>query len=346
MQEVSALCDRIVILGRGRVVAHGTAAELLAQAGEATLEDAFVALLGLRRRARRVSAMRRRRIASVVARKELVDTLRDRRTMLVTLLTAIAAGPAVPDADPQPGRDARRTARASSSCRGRRRGARAGARRLPRAPAGDARQPAPADYEARIRSGDLDVVLVVDAGFRQRRRRRARRRRCGSSTTARATARARRSRRPKRCCARTTGNGGRSACCCAASRRRSRIPLDDRGRRPRHAAAVRRARAVPGRVLRALRGGDGRHGGGARHDRRRARARLARAAADDTRCRPLRARRRQVDRGRAASTPRSWCSRSPGFYLTLRFAPLPAVGIPVPVRRARARALPGRARCR
>ncbi len=46
MQEVAALCDRIVILGRGRVVAHGTAADLLAQSGAASLEDAFVALLG------------------------------------------------------------------------------------------------------------------------------------------------------------------------------------------------------------------------------------------------------------------------------------------------------------
>ncbi|HEY8243495.1 MAG: ATP-binding cassette domain-containing protein [Vicinamibacteria bacterium] len=46
MQEVAALCDRIVILGHGRVVATGTAAELIAQSGAATLEDAFVTLLG------------------------------------------------------------------------------------------------------------------------------------------------------------------------------------------------------------------------------------------------------------------------------------------------------------
>jgi len=46
MQEVAALCDRIVILGAGRVVAQGTAAELIAKAGAATLEDAFVTLLG------------------------------------------------------------------------------------------------------------------------------------------------------------------------------------------------------------------------------------------------------------------------------------------------------------
>jgi len=46
MQEVTALCDRIVILGRGRVAASGTAPELIAQAGAPTLEEAFVRILG------------------------------------------------------------------------------------------------------------------------------------------------------------------------------------------------------------------------------------------------------------------------------------------------------------
>ena len=46
MQEVSALCRRIVILGHGKVVAIGSSAELLARSGEQTLEDAFVRLLG------------------------------------------------------------------------------------------------------------------------------------------------------------------------------------------------------------------------------------------------------------------------------------------------------------
>jgi sodium transport system ATP-binding protein len=46
MQEVAALCDSIVVLARGHVVAQGTAAELVAQANAPTLEDAFVDLIG------------------------------------------------------------------------------------------------------------------------------------------------------------------------------------------------------------------------------------------------------------------------------------------------------------
>ena len=46
MQEVAALCDRIVIIAQGRVVAQGTPDELRAVTGEANLEDAFVKLIG------------------------------------------------------------------------------------------------------------------------------------------------------------------------------------------------------------------------------------------------------------------------------------------------------------
>ena len=46
MQEVAALCDRIVIIACGKVAAQGTPDELRAQAGEDNLEDAFVKLIG------------------------------------------------------------------------------------------------------------------------------------------------------------------------------------------------------------------------------------------------------------------------------------------------------------
>jgi sodium transport system ATP-binding protein len=46
MQEVAALCDHIVIIAQGRVAADGSAAELQARSGCASIEDAFVALIG------------------------------------------------------------------------------------------------------------------------------------------------------------------------------------------------------------------------------------------------------------------------------------------------------------
>jgi len=98
-----------------------------------------------------------------VARKELVDTLRDRRTLLVTLLPALVAGPLV--------LMLMFTVIASQLTR-------VQELKLPtvgldHAPALVAfleRQQvtltaAPADYEAKIRSGELDVVLVVDDKF-------------------------------------------------------------------------------------------------------------------------------------------------------------------------------------
>ncbi|OEY99054.1 MULTISPECIES: ATP-binding cassette domain-containing protein [Stenotrophomonas] len=46
MQEVAALCDTIVVIAKGTVMAAGTADELRAQTGEANLEDAFVKAIG------------------------------------------------------------------------------------------------------------------------------------------------------------------------------------------------------------------------------------------------------------------------------------------------------------
>jgi len=46
MQEVGALCDRIVVVARGRVVADGTPDELRARTGKDSLEEAFVTVIG------------------------------------------------------------------------------------------------------------------------------------------------------------------------------------------------------------------------------------------------------------------------------------------------------------
>jgi sodium transport system ATP-binding protein len=48
MQEVAMLCDDVIIIDRGRVVAAGTPESLTAQFGAATLEEAFVMALGER----------------------------------------------------------------------------------------------------------------------------------------------------------------------------------------------------------------------------------------------------------------------------------------------------------
>ena len=46
MQEVRALCDEIVVIAQGKVMAHGTPAELCQRAGETDLEEAFVRIIG------------------------------------------------------------------------------------------------------------------------------------------------------------------------------------------------------------------------------------------------------------------------------------------------------------
>jgi sodium transport system ATP-binding protein len=46
MQEVSALCDIIIILHKGQVVVSGTPEELLKATGQSNVEDAFVSAIG------------------------------------------------------------------------------------------------------------------------------------------------------------------------------------------------------------------------------------------------------------------------------------------------------------
>lgn len=46
MQEVAALCDRVVIVANGKIAAQGTPQELCELAGKTHLEDAFVSIIG------------------------------------------------------------------------------------------------------------------------------------------------------------------------------------------------------------------------------------------------------------------------------------------------------------
>jgi sodium transport system ATP-binding protein len=46
MQEVASLCDNIVVIAHGQVVAQGSPDALRQQTGKADLEDAFVSIIG------------------------------------------------------------------------------------------------------------------------------------------------------------------------------------------------------------------------------------------------------------------------------------------------------------
>jgi sodium transport system ATP-binding protein len=46
MQEVSALCDHIVVIAHGEVACSGTPDELQRETNQPTLEDAFVSIIG------------------------------------------------------------------------------------------------------------------------------------------------------------------------------------------------------------------------------------------------------------------------------------------------------------
>ena len=46
LDEVEALCDRIAIMAKGKLMALGTAAELKQKTGKDKLEDAFVEVVG------------------------------------------------------------------------------------------------------------------------------------------------------------------------------------------------------------------------------------------------------------------------------------------------------------
>ena len=98
-----------------------------------------------------------------VARKETVDHFRDRRSMVVILVTAIAAGPLL----------LMLVMNLVASQMEKRRDLTLPATGLEHAPALVAfleRQQvtlvaAPADHEQKVRAGDLDIVMVIDADF-------------------------------------------------------------------------------------------------------------------------------------------------------------------------------------
>lgn len=46
MQEVAALCDKVIVMANGKLIASGTPEQLCEQAGATQLEDAFVKLIG------------------------------------------------------------------------------------------------------------------------------------------------------------------------------------------------------------------------------------------------------------------------------------------------------------
>jgi ABC-2 type transport system ATP-binding protein len=46
LEEADQLCDRIAFIGEGRIAAQGTSAELSEQYGVASLEDAYLELVG------------------------------------------------------------------------------------------------------------------------------------------------------------------------------------------------------------------------------------------------------------------------------------------------------------
>lgn len=46
MQEVAALCDQVIVMAKGKVVATGSPADLCAQTGHDSLEEAFIQLIG------------------------------------------------------------------------------------------------------------------------------------------------------------------------------------------------------------------------------------------------------------------------------------------------------------
>ncbi len=90
MQEVEQLCDEVVVINGGQVVAAGTLADIRARAANSHLEDAFVSLMHGDDAGNGDAQVNLRGIWAVF-RKEFRENLRDKRT----LLSALVFGPVI-----------------------------------------------------------------------------------------------------------------------------------------------------------------------------------------------------------------------------------------------------------
>ena len=85
MGEAEYLCDRIYLLHQGRIVDDGTLQDLLARSGQANLTDAFLHHAGRAAGAGEGGAAMRLPLVLAILKKELLETLRDRRTLLLMI---------------------------------------------------------------------------------------------------------------------------------------------------------------------------------------------------------------------------------------------------------------------
>ena len=160
MQEVARLCDRIVVIAHGRVVADGTPDELRASDRCANLEDAFVKAIGIGRGPVRMRAL------WVVLRKELLDAFRDRRMVLVAFLLMPLAVPLM-----LAGTTRARRAQAGGATRSRRSNCRSSARSTRRTSSpGSSSRTSTSSRRRRtpttaVRAQRHDVVLRIDDGY-------------------------------------------------------------------------------------------------------------------------------------------------------------------------------------
>jgi ABC-type glutathione transport system ATPase component len=98
MQEVERLCDQVVVVAGGRTVAEGTVPSCWRAPARPTSRRPSCSWPSARRRRHpargKPGAHDARRLAAVFT-KELRDALRDRRTLLMVLLSSVAMGPLV-----------------------------------------------------------------------------------------------------------------------------------------------------------------------------------------------------------------------------------------------------------